>query len=167
MGCGCGARADPLHRHYRLGLRFVNILSAGVYALYYYNARSSISLNKLLGGLATLWGTLIVLGFGGVFFPEFRLRTPMSFIMPPRASCRTRSCATTCCLPGRSAAPLGCPRSVGVRPSAPSPTPIVGVWPTHATHPGDARLPVASVLHLDAYRATIAMALHGPRDCYQ
>ncbi|WP_314506496.1 O-antigen ligase family protein [uncultured Rothia sp.] len=64
------------------GLRFVNILSAGVYALYYYNARSSISLNKLLGGLATLWGTLIVLGYGGVFFPEFRLRTPMSFIMP-------------------------------------------------------------------------------------
>ena len=64
------------------GLRFVNILSAGIYALYYYNARSSISLNKLMGGLATLWGTLIVLGYGGVFFPEFRLRTPMSFIMP-------------------------------------------------------------------------------------
>ena len=64
------------------GLRFVNILSAGIYALYYYNARSSISLNRLLGGLATLWVTLIVLGYGGVLFPEFRLRTPMSFIMP-------------------------------------------------------------------------------------
>ena len=51
------------------GLRFVNILSAGVYALYYYNARSSISLNKLLGGLATLWGTLIVLCYGGASFP--------------------------------------------------------------------------------------------------
>ena len=64
------------------GLRFVNILSAGIYALYYYNARSSISVNRLLGGLATLWVTLIVLGYGGVLFPEFRLRTPMSFIMP-------------------------------------------------------------------------------------
>ena len=65
------------------GLRFVNILSAGIYALYYYNARSSISLNRLLGGLATLWATVILLGYGGVFFPDFRLRTPMSFIMPP------------------------------------------------------------------------------------
>ena len=60
----------------------MNILSAGIYALYYYNARSSISINRLLGGLATLWVTLIVLGYGGVLFPEFRLRTPMSFIMP-------------------------------------------------------------------------------------
>ena len=58
--CGCGAHsayglllaALALTRSTDMigwGLRFVNILSAGIYALYYYNARSSISLNRLFG----------------------------------------------------------------------------------------------------------------------
>ena len=34
-------------------LRFVNILNAGVYALYYFNAKESISINQLLGSLTT------------------------------------------------------------------------------------------------------------------
>ena len=109
--CGCGAHsacgvvvaALALTRSTDMigwGLRFVNILSAGIYALYYYNARSSISLNRLLGGLATLWVTLIVLGYGGVLFPEFRLRTPMSFIMPAGFYARPCWCAIHASSPG-------------------------------------------------------------------
>ena len=64
------------------GLRWVNIASAGVYALYFYNAPQTLTLRRLLGGLATLWGTLVVLGWAGVLFPEFRLQTPMSFVVP-------------------------------------------------------------------------------------
>lgn len=111
------------------GLRFVNILSAGIYALYYYNARSSISLNRLLGGLATLWVTLIVLGYGGVLFPEFRLRTPMSFIMP--SGFMQNPLVRDYMLPPLAEVqrPWGAPEAY-IRPSAPFPTRIVGVWRT-------------------------------------
>lgn len=110
------------------GLRFVNILSAGIYALYYYNARSSISLNKLMGGLATLWGTLIVLGYGGVFFPEFRLRTPMSFIMP--SGFMQNPLVRDYMLPPLAEVqrPWGAPKRMYVPPRL-SPTPIAGAWP--------------------------------------
>jgi len=102
------------------GLRFVNILSAGIYALYYYNARSSISINRLLGGLATLWVTLIVLGYGGVLFPEFRLRTPMSFIMP--AGFMQNPLVRDYMLPPLAEVqrPWGAPEAY-IRPSAPFP----------------------------------------------
>ena len=48
MGCCCGTCLTCSTDMIGWGLRFVNILSAGIYALYYYNARSSISLNRLL-----------------------------------------------------------------------------------------------------------------------
>ena len=63
-------------------LRFVNILNAGVYALYYFNAKESISINQLLGSLTALWVTVVVLGWGGVLFPEVRVQTPMSYVVP-------------------------------------------------------------------------------------
>lgn len=102
------------------GLRFINILSAGIYALYYYNARSSISINRLLSGLATLWVTLIVLGYGGVFFPEFRLHTPMSFIMP--AGFMQNPLVRDYMLPPLAEVqhPWGAPKAY-IRPSAPFP----------------------------------------------
>ena len=102
------------------GLRFINILSAGIYALYYYNARSSISINRLLSGLATLWVTLIVLGYGGVLFPEFRLHTPMSFIMP--AGFMQNPLVRDYMLPPLAEVqhPWGAPKAY-IRPSAPFP----------------------------------------------
>ena len=99
---------------------FINILSAGIYALYYYNARSSISINRLLSGLATLWVTLIVLGYGGVLFPEFRLHTPMSFIMP--AGFMQNPLVRDYMLPPLAEVqhPWGAPKAY-IRPSAPFP----------------------------------------------
>lgn len=64
------------------GFRFSGVFCAGVFTLYYFNARAAITPDRLLGGLVTLWVTLVILGWGGVLFPNFRLQTPMSFIMP-------------------------------------------------------------------------------------
>lgn len=62
--------------------RFMNLANAGVFALYYFNARQRISLPLLLGGLITVWLTLLVLGHLALLFPEARLTTPMSLILP-------------------------------------------------------------------------------------
>ncbi len=64
------------------GLRFVVIFNAGVYSLYFINARERITNQGILGGLLTVWYTVVVLGWLALFFPEFRLATPMSMIMP-------------------------------------------------------------------------------------
>ena len=62
--------------------RYMNIFNVGIYALYYFNARERIPNRLLLGGLLSVWITMVVLGYLALIFPEFRLRTPMSFIMP-------------------------------------------------------------------------------------
>lgn len=62
--------------------RYMNIFNVGIYALYYFNARERIPHRWLLGGLLSVWITMVVLGYLALIFPEFRLRTPMSFIMP-------------------------------------------------------------------------------------
>lgn len=64
------------------GIRFLVIFNAGVYSVYYFNARETISIHGMLGGLVTLWYSVVILGWLAIFFPEFRLTTPMSFLMP-------------------------------------------------------------------------------------
>ena len=36
----------------------------------------------MLGGLVTLWYTVVILGWLATFFPEVRITTPMSFVIP-------------------------------------------------------------------------------------
>lgn len=64
------------------GLRFVNIFNVGVYSVYFFNARERITNQGVMGGLVTLWYTVVILGSLGMIFPEFRLTTPMSFVLP-------------------------------------------------------------------------------------
>lgn len=64
------------------GIRFLVIFNAGVYSVYYFNARERITIQSVLGGLVTLWYTIVVLGWLAMFFPEFRVATPMSFLIP-------------------------------------------------------------------------------------
>ena len=101
-------------------LRFVNILNAGVYALYYFNAKESISINQLLGSLTALWVTVVVLGWGGVLFPEVRVQTPMSYVVPQ--SFMSNSLVKDYMLPPFAEVqnPWGAPEPY-VRPAAPFP----------------------------------------------
>ena len=68
----------------------------------------------------TLWVTLVVLGWGGVLFPNFRLQTPMSFIIP--ASILQNPLARDYMLPPLAEVqrPWGAPEAYN-RPSAPFP----------------------------------------------
>lgn len=102
------------------GFRFSGVFCAGVFTLYYFNARAAITPDRLLGGLVTLWVTLVILGWGGVLFPNFRLQTPMSFIMP--ASILQNPLARDYMLPPLAEVqrPWGAPEAYN-RPSAPFP----------------------------------------------
>lgn len=64
------------------GLRWVNIFDVGIYSVYFFNARRTIPLRSILGGLVGLWATVVVLGYLALLFPDFRLNTPMGMIMP-------------------------------------------------------------------------------------
>lgn len=64
------------------GIRFLVIFNAGVYSLYYFNARERVTPQGVLGGLVTLWYTVVILGWLATFFPEVRITTPMSFVIP-------------------------------------------------------------------------------------
>lgn len=102
------------------GFRFSGIVCAGVFALYYFNARDRITPNRLLGGLSTVWATVVVLGGLALVFPNFRLQTPMSFIMP--ASIMNNQLARDYMLPPLAEVqkPWGIPEAL-VRPSGPFP----------------------------------------------
>lgn len=78
----CVLALDSSSQFLGWALRFINIFNVGIYSLYYMNARERISVNSLLGGLFTVWATVIVLGFVGMIIPEARLTTPMSFLLP-------------------------------------------------------------------------------------
>ncbi|ORC15618.1 MULTISPECIES: O-antigen ligase family protein [Rothia] len=62
--------------------RYMNIFNVGIYTLYFFNARERIPNHLMLGGLLTIWFTVVILGYLALAFPDFRLRTPMSFLLP-------------------------------------------------------------------------------------
>lgn len=62
--------------------RYMNLFNVGIYTLYFFNARQRVPNHVMLGGLLTIWFTVVVLGYLALAFPDFRLRTPMSFILP-------------------------------------------------------------------------------------
>lgn len=64
------------------GLRFVIIFNAGIYSIYLFNARERVTSHGILIGLIVVWYTVVILGWLSLQFPDFRLTTPMSMIMP-------------------------------------------------------------------------------------
>lgn len=64
------------------GQRAADLLAVGIAFVYYVNARESISLAQLLRGLTVIWATVVVLGLLATQFPDFRLITPLSHVIP-------------------------------------------------------------------------------------
>lgn len=62
--------------------RYMNIFNVGIYTVYFFNARERIPNHIMLGGLLTIWATVVILGYAALAFPNFRLQTPMSFVLP-------------------------------------------------------------------------------------
>ena len=62
--------------------RTSDLMAVGIAFLYFVNARESLSLTHLLRGLTVVWGTVVVLGLLATQFPDFRLTTPLSRVMP-------------------------------------------------------------------------------------
>lgn len=62
--------------------RTSDLMAVGIAFLYYVNARETLSLTQLLRGLTVVWGTVVVLGLLATQFPDVRLATPLSRVMP-------------------------------------------------------------------------------------
>lgn len=62
--------------------RYMNIFNVGIYTLYFFNARERVPNHIMLGGLLTIWFTVVILGYVALAIPDFRLPTPMAFILP-------------------------------------------------------------------------------------
>lgn len=62
--------------------RTVDLFAAGIAFLYYVNARERVTLSKVIAGLTVIWITTIVLGTLATFFPDVRIATPLSQLLP-------------------------------------------------------------------------------------
>lgn len=62
--------------------RLGNLMSVGVFMLYYVNARENITPTKIIKGLMIIWLTVIFFGTLAIFFPTFRLHTPVGALLP-------------------------------------------------------------------------------------
>lgn len=63
-------------------MRFSVVLNAGICALYFANARETVSTDAVLRGLGFLWGATVLIGAVALLFPDARLSTPMGAVMP-------------------------------------------------------------------------------------
>jgi hypothetical protein len=59
-----------------------DLVAVGIAFLYYVNARERIQPRHILRGFAIIWFTVIILGTLATFFPDVRITTPMSLVMP-------------------------------------------------------------------------------------
>lgn len=127
LGAGISIRGSGAIMAY--SQRVGELVAVGIFMLYVVNARKFLPRRKLVSGLLIVWATVVILGFAGMIFPEFRLHTPIGAILPGSLTSN------------ELVSDLVNPRwlrfnSRGVRPSPmfdhrrPSPTPIVGVWPS-------------------------------------
>jgi hypothetical protein len=63
--------------------RLGDILALGVAVLYYLNARERIRAVDAMGSLVVLWVSVIILGVLATRFPDVRLSSPISYLLPP------------------------------------------------------------------------------------
>jgi hypothetical protein len=116
----CAVMLDSSLRAVGYAQRFSGIVMVGVVLLYVVNARSSISMARVVAGLCAVWGTVIVGGYFGMFYPDVRLRTPVGMLLP--ASITSNAYVQDLVLPpfAEVQQPWGAP-SPFVRPAAPFP----------------------------------------------
>jgi polysaccharide biosynthesis protein PslJ len=62
--------------------RFLMYASAGVVAVYVYNARRHVTHPVIVGGMIALWVTTVAGGYLGVLFPAAQLETPLAYVTP-------------------------------------------------------------------------------------
>jgi hypothetical protein len=64
--------------------RLADVLAVGVAMLYYVNARERVTPVKLMGSMVVLWVAMVVLGVLATRFPDVRLVSPLSYLLPPQ-----------------------------------------------------------------------------------
>lgn len=78
----CAASVTGVMQLIGFGQRAADLLAVGIAFVYFVNARASISLTQVLRGFTVIWATVVVLGILATQFPDFRLTTPLSRIIP-------------------------------------------------------------------------------------
>lgn len=63
-------------------LRWVNLFSALIFLVYYYNARENLDHRRVLRAAVAAWATLVGLGCLALVIPEARLTTPVGLLVP-------------------------------------------------------------------------------------
>jgi O-antigen ligase len=63
-------------------LRWVNIVAALVYVVYYWNARETLDARRFLRAAVVAWATLVGFGLLTFVIPEARLTTPIGLLLP-------------------------------------------------------------------------------------
>lgn len=64
------------------GYRLALYLSGGVLFVYLFNARARLGARYVAGCLTTWWAYTVAGGYLGLAFPNGRIRTPMSYVLP-------------------------------------------------------------------------------------
>ncbi|SIT84228.1 hypothetical protein [Microbacterium sp. RU33B] len=77
-----GVAIDSFGRLLGFAFRFAQYASFAVLFVYVYNARPTVSLNRLLAYLTAFWGWIIVGGYLALAFPTAVIRTPLSYVLP-------------------------------------------------------------------------------------
>ncbi|PRA82258.1 ligase [Microbacterium sp. MYb66] len=62
--------------------RTIDLFAVGIAFLYYVNARERVNVDRILGGFAVIWFTVIVLGTLATIFPDVRIATPLAQVLP-------------------------------------------------------------------------------------
>ncbi|MCQ1951064.1 O-antigen ligase family protein [Arthrobacter sp. zg-Y859] len=64
------------------GQRSGILLAVGIFLLYVINARDSLPVRKVVYGLLAMWLAIVLLGITAIYFPDYRLTTPVGLILP-------------------------------------------------------------------------------------
>lgn len=64
------------------GQRSGILLAVGIFLLYVINARDNLPVRKVVYGLLAMWLAIVLLGITAIYFPDYRLTTPVGLILP-------------------------------------------------------------------------------------
>ncbi|MCC9205421.1 O-antigen ligase family protein [Arthrobacter sp. zg-Y769] len=64
------------------GQRSGILLAVGIFLLYVINARENLPVRKVVYGLLAMWLAMILLGITAIYFPDYRLTTPVGLLVP-------------------------------------------------------------------------------------
>ncbi|MCQ1954377.1 O-antigen ligase family protein [Arthrobacter sp. zg-Y238] len=64
------------------GQRSGILLAVGIFLLYVINARDSLPVRKVVYALLAMWVAIVLLGITAIYFPDYRLTTPVGLILP-------------------------------------------------------------------------------------